>query len=137
MIQMSLARALQDAGLRWRPQNGDWFCLFEEGDAWLIAPSGVELGLLDGSPALFFHGASEWALDTVWAGEAIWLPSAPQLQDALLQLLGPDATLTLDVTASGSRCRAQFGDWRYEASASDVADAYGSVLLAVLQNVRA
>lgn len=137
MIQMSLAQALRDAGLRWRPQNGDWFCLFDEGDAWLIAPSGVELGLIDGAPALFFHGASEWALDTVWAGEATWLPSASQLQDALVHALGADVALTLDVTASGSRCRAQVGDWRYEASAQDVADAYGSVLLAVLQRVRA
>lgn len=137
MIQQSLARALHVAGLRWSPQHGDWFCLFDDGDAWLIAPSGVELGLMDGAPVLLFHGASEWALDTVWAGEATWLPSAPQLQDALIQQLGPQAMLTLEVTASGSRCRVQVDDWRYEASAHDVADALGCVLLAVLQRVRA
>ena len=137
MIQYTLARALREAGLRWSPQNGDWFCLFEEGDAWLIAASGVELGIIDGAPALLFHGASEWALDTVWAGEATWLPSAAQLHTALLQTLGAEATVTLDATIAGTRCRVQFGEWRYEASALDIADAYGAVLLAVLQNVRA
>jgi hypothetical protein len=136
MIDTALAQALQSAGLRWRPQNGDWFCVCDETDAWLIAPSGVELGMLDGRPVLMFHGASEWAFDTVWAGDVIWLPSASQLQDALLQALGADASVTLDITPTGSRCRAQCGDWRYEASASDVADAFGAVLLAVLQNVR-
>ena len=137
MIQYALAQALRDAGLRWAPQNGDWFSLFEEGDVWLIAASGVELGIIDGAPALLFHGASEWALDTVWAGEATWLPSATQLHAALLQTLGAEATITLDATIAGVRCRVQFGEWRYEASAIDLADAYGSVLLAVLQNVRA
>ena len=136
MIDVTLAQALHVAGLRWRPQNGDWFCIFGEDDAWLIAPSGVELGMLDGRPVLMFHGASEWALDTVWAGDVIWLPSAPQLQDALLQALEPNAHVTLDITTTGSRCRAQCRDWCYEASASDVADAFGAVLLAVLQNVR-
>ena len=137
MIQYTLASALREAGLRWAPQNGDWFCLFDEGDAWLIAASGVELGIIDGAPALLFHGASEWALDTVWAGEATWLPSAAQLHTALLQTLGAEATVTLDATIAGTRCRVQFGEWRYEASALDIADAYGAVLLAVLQNVRA
>lgn len=137
MIDVSLARALRDAGLRWRPMDGDWFCLFDEGDTWLIAPSGIELAVIDGAPALLFHGASEWALDTVWAGDALWLPNVSQLHDALLGYVGANATVTLDITVSGTRCRVQFGEWRYEASATDVADAYGSVLLAVLQNVRA
>lgn len=137
MIDGTLAQALQAAGLRWRPQHGDWFFLTDADEPWLIAPSGVELGMLDGRPVLMFHGASEWALDTVWAGEAVWLPTAPQLQDALIEKLGPDASVTLDITHTGSRCRAQSGDWRYEASATDVADAYGAVLLALLQQVRA
>jgi hypothetical protein len=72
----------------------------------------------------------------VWAGEALWLPNASQLQHALMGYLGANGTIPLDVTATGSRCRATFADWRYEASAVNVEDAYGAVLLAVLQNVR-
>jgi hypothetical protein len=136
MIDVALARALVTAGLRWQPANGDWFCLFDDGEAWLIAPGAIELGQMDGAPVLMFHGASEWALDTVWAGEALWLPNVSQLQQALLGYIGAHGTITLDVTATGSRCRAMFADWRYEASAVNVEDAYGAVLLAVLQNVR-
>lgn len=136
MIDVVLARALVTAGLRWQPANGDWFSLFDEGEAWLIAPGAIELGQMDGAPVLMFHGASEWALDTVWAGEALWLPNASQLQRALTAYLGANGTFTLEVTATSSRCRATFADWSYEASAVNSEDAYGAVLLAVLQNVR-
>ncbi|MCX6014195.1 MAG: hypothetical protein NT020_01155 [Chloroflexales bacterium] len=136
MIDVALARALVTAGLRWQPTNGDWFCLFDEGESWLIAPGAIEIGQMDSAPVLMFHGASEWALDTVWAGEALWLPNASQLQLILMQFLGAQGTITLDVTAAGSRCRVRVADWLHEASAVNVEDAYGAVLLAVMQNVR-
>jgi hypothetical protein len=137
LIESTLARALFDTGIRWQPANGDWFCLFDDpSDTWLIAPGAVELALLEGSPALLFHGASEWALDSVLAHEALWLPSETQVRDLLMHTLGPHAVLQIEVWAQGTRCRAQVGDWRYEASSTHAVDAYALVLLATIQNIR-
>jgi hypothetical protein len=138
MIDGGLARALYDAGIRWQPANGDWFCLFDDtSEPWLIAPGAVELALIDGAPALLFHGASEWALDSVLAYEALWLPSETQVRELLMNTLGAQAVLQIEVWAQGMRCRAQVGDWRYEASSTQAVDAYALVLLAAMQNIRA
>jgi hypothetical protein len=138
MIDGGLAQSLYDAGIRWQPANGDWFCLFDDtSEPWLVSSGAVELALIDGSPALLFHGASEWALDSVLAHEALWMPSETQVRELLLTTLGPKAVLQIEVWAQGTRCRAQVGDWCYEASSTHAVDAYALVLLAAMQNIRA
>lgn len=137
MIAGELAAALQAAGVRWQPQNGDWFCLdTEDVEPWLVAAGAVELGIQDGHIVLMFHGASEWALDTVYAVEATWLPNETQLRTLLLAQCGPELVLTLETRSVGVRARAQLADWLYESSALDAADAYAGVLLAVLEKQR-
>ena len=132
-----MAAALQQAGLRWQPQNGDWFCLdTTDVEPRLVAPGAVELGLQDGHIVLMFHGASEWALDTVYAVEATWLPNESQLRTMALTQAGNSAVLTLETRVEGVRARLQVADWLYESSAHDAADAYAGVLLALLDKQR-
>ncbi len=137
MIQGSLAQGLYDAGIRWQPANGDWFCLdTSDVDPWLIAPGAIELGLHDGATVLMFHGASEWAMDAVHAIDATWLPSEAQTRRLLMEHAGANAVVTLESRSEGVRCRIQQGDWLYESSATQAVDAYASVLLAILNGER-
>ena len=137
MIDGSLAQGLLEAGIRWQPANGDWFCLdTSDVEPWLIAPGAVELGLHDGDPVLMFHGASEWAMDAVHAVDAVWLPSEQQARVLLLEHLGAHAVVTLESRAEGVRCRVQQADWLFESSAVQAVDAYASVLLALLNGER-
>ncbi|MFM2310668.1 MAG: hypothetical protein RLY87_2790 [Chloroflexota bacterium] len=138
MISGSLAQGLYDAGVRWRPQHGDWFCLdTSDVDPWLIAPGAIELGTHDGATVLMFHGASEWAMDAVHAVDATWLPSETQVRNLLLEHAGAGVVVHLEARHEGVRCRVQIEDWLYESSAVLAVDAYASVLLAVLQRERA
>jgi hypothetical protein len=137
MIDGALAQALRAAGVRWNPQNGDWFCLVDDpSEPWLVAPGAVELALIEGQPALLFHGASEWALDSVLAYEVLWLPSEQQIRQLVLELLGVDGRLSIDVTHVGTRCRVHVDDWQYEASALTAVDAYALAYLAVHGRIR-
>jgi hypothetical protein len=137
MIDGALAQALRTAGVRWSPQNGDWFCLIDDpSEPWLVAPGAVELALMEGQPALLFHGASEWALDSVLAYEVLWLPSEQQVRQLVLELLGEQGRLSVDVTYAGTRCRVHYEDWQYEASALNATDAYALAYLAIQDRVR-
>ncbi len=137
MIDAALALAVRTAGVRWSPQNGDWFCLIDDStEPWLIAPGAVEIAQIEGQPALLFHGASEWALDSVMAYEVMWLPSEQQMRELLIQHLGDAGQLQIDVTSAGVRCRVQIADWRYESSAIQAVDAYAATYLAVVAEVR-
>jgi hypothetical protein len=137
VIAGALAAALQAAGVRWHPQNGDWFCLdTDDVEPWLVAPGAVEFGRQDGHIVLMFHGASEWALDTVYAIEATWLPSEGQLRALVAAHAGTQAVLTLESRSEGVRARLAVDDWLYESSALDAADAYAGVLLALIERQR-
>lgn len=137
MIDGALAQALRTAGVRWNPQNGDWFCLVDDpSEPWLVAPGAVELALMEGQPALLFHGASEWALDSVLAYDVLWLPGEHHVRQLLLALLGEHGRLSIDVTHAGTRCRVHVDDWQYEASALNATDAYALAYLAVHARIR-
>jgi len=137
MMRGSLAQGLYDAGIRWRPENGDWFCLdTNDVDPWLVAPGAIELGMHDGATVLMFHGASEWAMDAVQAVDATWLPSESQVRQLLLEHAGAGVVVQLESRHEGVRCRLRLEDWLYESSAEQAVDAYASVLLAVLQRAR-
>ena len=89
MLSLELARALRDAGLRWDPRAGDAFAVPDRDlDEHVFVLSDMVVQTVqppDGPPILAFNGTTEWALDSLEAHEALWLPR----EDQLRALLGP------------------------------------------------
>jgi hypothetical protein len=86
MISLDLARRLGDAGIPWVPRDGDRFMVPDrdlDDVVFVVSHMVVEV---DDSPTgriLKFNGTTEWALDIVHSGEAIWLPREDRLRDML------------------------------------------------------
>lgn len=86
MLTPTLARALRQAGLTWRPANGDRFLIAEDEmgeEVFHLADMVVEAHDLDTGAILAFNGTTEWALDSVSVDHAVWLPREGQLRTAL------------------------------------------------------
>lgn len=86
MITPTLARALQQAGLTWRPANGDRFVITQQemGDeVFHLADMTVEAKDLETGIILTFNGTTEWAMDSVAAEHTVWLPREAQLREHL------------------------------------------------------
>jgi len=87
VLSLDLARALRDAGLRWQPQRGDLFVIPDrEMDEQVFVLSDMVVETVnppDGPPILAFNGTTEWALDSLEAQEALWLPREDQLRSLL------------------------------------------------------
>jgi hypothetical protein len=129
VIDVDLARRLKDAGLAWHPARGDAFAVPDrdlDGEVFFVSDLVVELREVpEGPPILAFNGTTEWALDSLEAHEAVWLPSEAQLRDVLgdafvglerlpgeaggwaVTVLGPDAAperhVDLDPVAAHAR----------------------------------
>ena len=88
MISLDLARQLEDAGVPWVPGDGDRFMVPDRDlDDVLFVVSHMVVEVDDSSigRVLKFNGTTEWALDIVESGEALWLPR----EDQLRVMLGP------------------------------------------------
>jgi hypothetical protein len=89
VLSLELSRALRDAGVRWEPRPGDTFVIPDrdlDGQVFVLSDMVVEtVQPPDGPPMLAFNGTTEWALDSLEAHEALWLPC----EDQLRTLLGP------------------------------------------------
>ncbi|WP_209559594.1 pilus assembly protein CpaE [Frigoribacterium sp. PvP032] len=91
MITVDLARSLRTAGLRWRPASGDRFVVEhlaevdEPLDVFTLSDMTIEAHHYPTGTELGFNGTTEWALDSVSADVALWLPR----EDQLRTLLGP------------------------------------------------
>ena len=91
MITVDLARRLRTAGLRWRPASGDRFVVEhladadEAPDVFTLSDMTIEAHHYPTGTELGFNGTTEWALDSVSADAALWLPR----EDQLRTLLGP------------------------------------------------
>ena len=87
MISVELAIALRDAGVAWRPERGDAFMVPDRDlDDQVFVLSDMVIDLQDvpgGPPILAFNGTTEWALDSLEANAAVWLPREDQLRDLL------------------------------------------------------
>ena len=87
MITRDLAVQLRRAGLPWSPANGDRFVVPDrdlDDQVFVISDMVIEnLRLPHGQQVLAFNGTTEWALDSLEASEAIWLPREEQLRSAL------------------------------------------------------
>ncbi len=86
MISPDLARQLEDAGVPWVPGDGDRFMVPDRDlDDVLFVVSHMVVEVDDSSmgQVLKFNGTTEWALDIVESGEALWLPREDQLRAML------------------------------------------------------
>jgi hypothetical protein len=112
VLSLDLARALRDAGVPWEPRPGDTFMIPDRDlDEHVFVLSDMVVQTLqppDGPPILAFNGTTEWALDSLEAREALWLPREDQLRAllgsafvSLERVPGPPEGYA--VTAGGSR----------------------------------
>jgi len=86
MITVDLARRLADAGLRWHPAPGDRFAVDTpgfDGEVFTLSDMTIEAHHHPTGTVLGFNGTTEWALDSVAADDALWLPREDQLRTLL------------------------------------------------------
>lgn len=137
MLTIDLARRLREAGFSWTPAEHDTFIIPDAGmdqKIFVISELTALVQPLAGVQHITFHGSSEWALDHVMIGDAIWLPSETQLRLALEERV-PGGAYTLDHRSEGYRCMLSGadGDGRFQSSAED---AYGEALLHTLAHTQ-
>ena len=138
VITRALAETLREAGLSWAPANGDRFVVPDrdlDDQVFVISDMVIEsLRLPRGNQVLAFNGTTEWALDSLEASEAIWLPREDQLREAL-----GEAFMSLDLlpgATSGFAVRLLVGDNEERFVDVDVEGAYARAVLALLESAR-
>lgn len=140
MITVELALALRAAGLSWTPQPGDRFVLPHrdmDDEVFVLSDMTVEVHDFPSGQVIGFNGVTEWALDSVQASEALWLPGEGQLRDrlgalfrrltALASPIGGPMVFEVTVTLAGE-------DRSF--TAEHACQAYGHALLAILTDLR-
>ena len=132
MISIDCARALADAGLRWRPVSGDAFRIERSGfeiDVFTVSDMTIEPHEFDTGTILGFNGTTEWALDSLALEDALWLPREDQLRGLLrstfrsLTRMGEDSYRVLVELAGTDESH----------DAADPADAYALALLRLIR----
>lgn len=89
MIGLDLARRLQErlraTGNPWQPEAGDRFYIPDRDldDLFVVSEMTIEVAELPTGPLIRFNGTTEWALDSIEAGEVVWLPWEHQLRRLL------------------------------------------------------
>jgi hypothetical protein len=141
MLSRETAQALKEAGLIWRPDEGDLFIIPDrdlDDHIFILSRMSTTVRILSGSPAITFQGSYEWALDYIFMREVIWLPSEEQLRAVLEERLqgeepGAQPALRLTSTPGGYVCEVLYeGKYRtYEAR--EVSEVYAAALLDLLQ----
>ncbi|MFE6969611.1 pilus assembly protein CpaE [Isoptericola sp. NPDC057653] len=136
MISTELAARLRDAGLVWRPADGDRFRIDApelSTDVFTVSTMTIQAHEYPTGTILGFNGTTEWALDSVAIEDALWLPREDQLRDLLRStFLGLRRS-----TPDGARDRYEvdvelLGEQRTFAD-DDPAEAYGAALLALVE----
>lgn len=131
MISVDLARRLRRAGLPWCPASGDVFQIPDrdlDDQLFVISELVVEVHELPGGRRLLkFNGTTEWALDSLDAAEALWLPREDQLRamlgDAFVELRAAPGGFVVVLERAGAR------EQHVDLTA---ANAYARAVLAVL-----
>jgi len=129
VISLELAQALRAAGLVWRPERGDAFMVPDrdlDDEVFVLSDMVIEQqDVPGGPPILAFNGTTEWALDSLEAEDAVWLPREDQLRDLLA-----DAFVSLERADGAVRGYvATLADGSRHVDV-DAAGAYGRALLA-------
>ena len=87
MLSLELALALRAAGVAWTPEPGDAFVVpGRDLDDQVFVVSDMVIQTVEvphGPAVLAFNGTTEWALDSLEAREAVWLPREDQLRRLL------------------------------------------------------
>jgi len=143
MISIPLALELKAAGLAWTPRLHDFFAIPDRGlddRLFVIEDILVTIERLRGEQLISFDGASEWALDYVLTGEAVWMPSEEQLREMVEEQLAIMAqpALCLNTMPDGYRVTLSWLDAHSKAQirefeAFGASDAYARALLFILQ----
>lgn len=133
IVSVDLARRLRAAGLTWTPQEGDRFHIPDRGfgdRVWAISEMVIEERRdILGRKELAFNGTVEWALDSIFENEVVWVPTEGQLR----HLLG-DRFVALTREDDGSHsCVIRVEEIPTTFTADTAADAYAQALLATLE----
>lgn len=140
MLSVSTAQKLKEAGLTWQPNLHDFFTIPDSDLAervFVLSDVFAYMSILQGLPAVTFHGSMEWALDYIWESEVVWLPTEAQLREAIEKrlLTDPQASVSLQSTRDGYLCQLTLPDsetaHRFEAFGA--AEAYALALIYLLQ----
>src|SRR3954469_9771213 len=127
MISVGTARRLRDGGLRWDPGPGDRFVVADrdmDDEVFTLSEMTVDVHKHPSGAVIGFNGTVEWALDSVEAGDTVWLPSETQLRELLA------ATFRRLVrTPSGWRIELDIAGRAAVVEHEDAAEAYGLALL--------
>jgi hypothetical protein len=136
VISRELAASLREAGLAWTPRKGDWFVIPGKGLdelEFVISDMVIETRRMAlGRQMLAFNGTTEWAMDTLAASEALWLPR----EDQLRAVLG-EAFMGLEYLAgetAGYAVSLLIGDTEQRFVDIDVESAYARAALALLRS---
>ncbi|MFC5500782.1 pilus assembly protein CpaE [Lysinimonas soli] len=137
MISTALARELREAGLRWTPTSGDAFQIALpdfEGDQFTVSDMTIEAHDYPTGAVLGFNGTTEWALDSVALGAALWLPREDQLREllrgtfrSLLRAVDTEGRVSYTVTV-------RIGEVDAAYSRDDPSEAYGVAVLALIRS---
>ena len=134
VISFDLAHRLHDAGLSWSPGNGDRFWLPDrdlDQTVFTVSDMVVEVRDQPAGRVFAFNGTTEWALDDVDEGEAVWLPRLDQLLDRL-----GSHFLSLTARSGGYVVRVQVGPHEEEHVDVGAADAAARAVLGLLASGR-
>ena len=133
MLPIDLARSLRDAGLTWTPRRGDHFVVADRGmdeDVFVLSDMTIEVQEQPTGPVIGFNGTTEWALDSLEKGDALWVPLEHQLRDLLagtfvrLERVPDGYVVVAVIDGAQSTSRAGAAD-----------EAYGLALLDLLQSL--
>jgi hypothetical protein len=134
VISRQLAAELRDAGLTWSPAKGDWFGIPGRGMdelEFVVSDMVIETRRMAlGRQMLAFNGTTEWAMDTLAASEALWLPREDQLREVL-----GEAFIALEYLPGetpGYAVSMLLGDTEQRYVDVDVESAYARAALALL-----
>ena len=87
MLSLELALALRAAGVSWSPEPGDAFVVPGrdlDDQVFVVSDMVIQTVKIPHGPVILaFNGTTEWALDSLEAREAVWLPREDQLRRLL------------------------------------------------------
>lgn len=130
MISVVLARRLRDAGVRWAPAIGDRFVVTDrdmDSEVFVLSDMTIEVHELPQGRVIGFNGTTEWALDSVDSGQAVWLPRESQLRELLAGTFRG-----LDRTDDGWAVRTSVNGADHTSRDPDAEQAYALALLDLL-----
>lgn len=134
MISREMAVRLKVAGIRWEPAQGDRFALLDrdlDDRLFVVNDMATVIELLQGMPAVTFHGSPEWALDYVLLADAVWLPDEGQLRQLVHDILALHAEPMYDLFYADGEfvCRLEWKGAALAFRSPDASDAYAEALL--------